>query len=184
MGDWKLRDIRIHRAGLNTMPPLDPVKRSLQRLYLDVNNLISIGPTLYFKGFSHLSEISLQSNSLHTFPDVTPLSHTLSLLFLSYNQIQSIPQNFYMTKFLHISLVRLESNHLSYFDHESISAWPELTHMFFCYNNIRALPYIYGQNKNCSTMQRQDCWLMLHRIHLIAITGPQSLLRIRCMVTL
>ena len=151
----------MHHTGLNTMPPLDPVKKSLETLYLDYNN-ISVVPSVYFEGFECLVEVYLQFNYLHTFPDVTPLSRTLITLQLSHNKVQSIPHKFYTTMFLHMQLLRLESNHISEFDYDSISGWPELRNLYVGFNKITSLPDINNQHVNCSTMRRQECLFHLH----------------------
>ena len=161
-GNWNLESIAIAHTRLTTMPPLNPVKRNLQYLFL-FHNSISFVPSLYFKGFYSLKHLDLRSNSLQIFPDVTSLSCTLVQLAFSYNCIETIPHTFYMTKFSHLEKLLLYSNHIPTFDYGTISSWPNLNHLDLAKNDITNLPDIQNQYNNCSTILRTKCSVLLYK---------------------
>ena len=160
VGSWALIYLGIEHAGLTTMPPLDPIKQHLKRLYLR-HNCISVVPSAYFKGFDYLQEVFLPYNILNTFPEVTPLSHSLRHLRLGNNQIQDIPQYFYMTKFSYMNELSLPFNQISSFDYDSILAWPSLPKVVLQFNKIKLLPDIPQTQENCSQTFRGICLLNL-----------------------
>ena len=160
-GNWTLESIMIVYAGLTDMPPLGPVKRNIQFLYLFENN-ISFISSLYFKGFDFLQQLDLHRNSLQIFPDVTSLSFTLVLLDLDYNRIKSIPHKFFMTKFLRLEKLYLQSNKIPSFDYDSIAPWLKLNYIDLGMNDITTLPDIQDEYNNCSTILRIKCLVILY----------------------
>ena len=151
VGIHSLRTIRLEETSLTTMPPLAPLKPTLEGLFLSANN-ISFVPKNYFLGFQKLHTLKMWNNNLCLIPDTTPLRHTIIYVNLGANKIRSISGGLIGTIYPHIKYIHLGYNDIHTFDWEVMSFWPALHFLNLRYNNIVNLPTSYpmSDGRNCS----------------------------------
>ena len=153
-----LRTMRLQHLGLKSMPPITPVKSSLEKLVLKYNN-ISFVPSDYFLGFKKLKILSLRDNTLHAVPDVIPLHHTILELYLTSNNIHSLSGALNGTIYPLLRKLYLGGNMISRVDAYMLSFWPSLRIWDLSGNEIIHLPASYPENnlKNCSNESFPQC---------------------------
>ena len=163
-GVHHLRTMRLQHLGLKSMPPITPVKSSLEKLVLKYNN-ISFVPSDYFLGFKKLKILSLHDNTLHSVPDVIPLHHTILELDLSSNNIHSLSGVFNSTIYPLLRQLNLGGNMISRVDTAMLSFWPLLRIWNLAKNHIIYLPTSYPENnlKNCSNESFPQCDISFDR---------------------
>ena len=153
-----VRSMSIIYAGLISMPPVDPIKSTLEHLDLQNNN-ISIVPTCYFSGFKEFKTLIMNDNSLCLIPDISPLHNTLSNLQLSRNNIKYISGGVVKTVYSLLQILYLGQNTIQKFDSEMLTYWPSLRVLNLRDNLISHLPKSYpeGRMKQCSYKNASVC---------------------------
>ena len=71
------------------MPPLNPVKHTLELLSLPFNDLEYIENS-YFMGFRRLQMLILSHNHQMSIPDISPLTSTLTSFDIAHNSVLSL----------------------------------------------------------------------------------------------
>ena len=107
------------------MPPLSPVKASLETLWLQ-GNLISAVNNNYFNGFGKIYFINLRRNCLNVCPNVSFPARQLQSLWLSSNKIRSLKPFLTSTVFAELLHLDVSYNEIYTLNFEMISHWPEL----------------------------------------------------------
>ena len=146
-GIYALRYLSIVRTGLGTMPPLSPVKSTLQTLGL-AYNIISQVPQDFFNDFVCLNTLDMRGNILHQIPNVTPLQFSLTSLYLNQNSIDTIQGVLTRNQFPLLQYIQLISNNISRFDLNMVSSWPVLESLSLHDNHISVLPVISPEDGN------------------------------------
>ena len=149
-------------AGLMSVPPVTPVKSTLEELVL-INNNISTVPPRYFSSFKKLKHLSMRSNSLCLIPDISPLHNTIINLDLGRNNIASISGGVIKTVYPLLKFLTLEKNALNKFDSNVMSFWPLLSVLNLRDNLIVHLPTSYPERRTnqCSYINASVCSVYL-----------------------
>ena len=111
-GISNVQSISLRYTALMNMPPLAPVKNTLEQLHLDYNNISRI-PHDYFVGFNNLQKLFICCNKLRDVPDITTLHNTLTFLELRENNIMSISGVLNGTTYRQLRYISLGSNIIS-----------------------------------------------------------------------
>ena len=125
------------------MPPLGPVKDSLKILRLSSNSLFAI-PADYFRGFTRLWSVSLESNKLLVVPNITPLKRNLVLLDLDSNRITSFEPFLTNTIFPTMRQLSVTHNEITYLSRDMIMCWPKLISLHLAKNLLKSLDDLSG----------------------------------------
>ena len=159
-----LRTLHIVRAGLMSMPPLTPVKNTLEDIVLTYNNISGV-PSDYFSGFKKLKCLTMTGNSLCLIPNISPLYNTIINLQLENNKIYSISGGLIRTVYPLLQVLNLDKNALKKFDSEIVTFWPSLKVLSLRYNLIARLPTSSpeGRMKRCSGENASVCFLYFGR---------------------
>ena len=120
------------------MPPLEPVKDTLQVLNVHDNNISKISRD-YFEGCNALAYLTLSKNKLSSFPDVSPARQTLNLLKISSNVISAISQTITDSTFPYLEEVDISNNEIKMVPCTMLSAWPNIHIINIKYNMLSRL---------------------------------------------
>ena len=156
--------LALIRTALVNMPPLTPVKRHLEALYI-VSNNIDFVPHGYFIGFGKLRLLNMRNNALRVIPNITPLRNTITGIFLGENKIYYISPGLTGTPFSLLKSIHMEGNIIQAFDSNMLRFWPMLQTLDLSRNRIADLPTSYPTEiyKNCTKN---------HKITLIFADNP------------
>ena len=159
-----LSTLYLGRTGLMMVPPLGPVKNTLEELHLFYNNISSI-PWGYFVGFKKLAVLSLGHNSLYEIPDISPLRSTITKLDFEFNKVNSISFGLNWTVYSQLILIRLTGNAIRTFNSDMMSFLPALQLFELSENNIVQLPSKFPDIdcKNCSGRRPTTCNFFFNR---------------------
>ena len=127
------------------MPPLGPVKESLETLSLRRNLLDSIS-NAYFNGFQRLHSIDLAHNRLNAGPNTSPLADILRILYLEQNVISSLSTFLTSTIYSRLSRLNVSNNKLNYLNVEMIILWPNLRFLYVSGNLFQTLGNLSDPN--------------------------------------
>ena len=121
------------------MPNLQYVSHSLE--YLDLNNnLINSIPHDYFKTFSRLKDIGLESTGLTEMPDFSYLNATLNTINLSNNNMTWC-NSLCEVKYEQLTEVDMKDNQLRYISFpEVLENWPAVSMINLVNNSIENVP--------------------------------------------
>ena len=155
-----LRTLRLWHLGLKSMPPITPVKSTLEELFLDYNNISTV-PSDYFFGFKKLEILLMQGNTLYSVPNVLPLRPTIINLQLGVNNIHSITGALNGTIYPLLRYLGLGENMISRVNTDMLSFWPSLNRLDLQDNRIIHLPKNIPENKlkNCSGNRDSICFV-------------------------
>ena len=155
-----LRTIHLTKTGLISMPPVIPVKSTLEELVLTDNN-ISVVPRGYFVGFKTLKRLIMIGNSLSLIPDISPVLNTIIDLQLSQNDINFISGEVIKTVYPLLQSLHLGGNAIKKFDSDMLTFWPSLRILELGDNRIVHLPSSYPESrmKQCSNKNASICVL-------------------------
>ena len=158
--------IGLSYTGLVNMPPLTPLKRNLENLFLGFNSIAFV-PQSYFLGFKKLGVLDMRHNILHVIPDISPLRNTLQMICLTKNKLRSMSDGFTLVVFLELGAIHLEDNIIQEFDSSMLPFWPILHLLDLRYNRIVNLPASYPMDdyRNCSECDRIVFVFMGNPIH-------------------
>ena len=159
-GFHDLRTLTLKHTGLTSMPSINPVKRNLERLVLEYNN-ISVVPPGYFSAFKTLKYLCMYSNRLHLVPDISALHNTMIYVHLGENNIHSISHSLNGTIYPLVQFLDLSSNAIKTFDPAMLSLWPSLQVLNLRHNRIFHLPTSYPESrrKQCLYKITPSCFL-------------------------
>ena len=163
-GIHDLHRLYLFYTELISMPPLNPIKRTLKILYLNSNH-ISFVPSSYFQGFKQLQKLNFAKNAFCVVPDVAALHNTIVILFFSMNNIHSINGWLNKTIYPQLSELHLNKNVIREFDPNMLSHWPNLNLLDLDGNRVTHLPTGYQEDlyKNCSEDNTNVCTLNFER---------------------
>ena len=133
-----LLELILKRCELRQMPPLHPVKDTLQLLNVHDNNITKISRN-YFDGCTALIYLTLSKNKLSSFPDVSPARQTLNLLKISSNAIPAISRTIIDSTFPNLEEVYISCNEIKVVPCGMLSAWPNIHKIDIKYNMLARL---------------------------------------------
>ena len=107
----KLQRLQMRFCEISEMPPLNPVKRTLSRITLTHNRIMSIAAD-YFFGFANLRYLELSHNCLMSVSQLHPLSATLEHLYLDSNRLQHFPTSVHNVTYTLLLTLSLSGNNL------------------------------------------------------------------------
>ena len=146
-----LLTLRLEETSLRTMPPLAPLKSTLEQLLLFYNN-ISFVPRNNFLGFRKLHTLNMRGNNLCVIPDITPLRHILIHIQLNGNKLRTISSGLIGIIYSHLKFISLSNNEIHTFDWDMMSFWSAIHGIYLYHNHIASLPTSYPMygDRNCS----------------------------------
>ena len=133
------------------MPPLIPVKDSLETLWLHKNLIVAIKDT-YFNGFKRMISIDLHSNYLNVCPNVSFLAKQLKSLWLAHNKISSLKPFLTSTGFTQLLHLDVSYNEIYMLNLEMISHWPALRYFHINGNLLTSLRNIRDYARGIALM--------------------------------
>ena len=125
------------------MPPLYPIKYSLEYLDLQHNALMLTEPN-YFFGFRRLTALDLSDNIFSAIPDISPLADTLMRLFIMDNVVASRETFLYNSTYTELTSLDVTHNKISEPTPKMISQWPRLAYLNIEYNMLETLEDMSG----------------------------------------
>ena len=125
LGLHLLRRLILYNCDIHVMPPLNPVKYTLELLSLPVNNLVYI-ETSYFCGFRRLETLKLSYNHLLVIPDMSPLASTLTRFDIAHNSVLSFKPFLLNATFAELGDIDVSQNNISELTPVMILQWPRL----------------------------------------------------------
>ena len=125
------------------MPPLDPIKSSLEYLDLKHNALMLTEPNCFF-GFHRLTALDLSDNIFSAIPDISPLADTLMRLFIMDNVVASLEPFLYNFTYTELTSLVVSRNNIIELTPKMISQWPRLTYLSIEYNMLESLDDMSG----------------------------------------
>ena len=134
-------------CGLDTMPPLNPIKSTLQTLHLGQNNLFNISAD-YFHGFINLKYITLYDNNFSLVPNIIPCAATIQYLYMGTNAVQTFEPFLTNTTFTAVLRLRLSDNRIRYLSRDMIRCWPNLLTLHLTNNFLKSLEDLTGVTRS------------------------------------
>ena len=137
IGLVRLKELSLTNCKLKEMPPLSPVKDSMETLELRRNSLSSTSND-YFNDFHKLHTIDLGNNSLEVAPNVSALNDQLKTLKIPFNKIITLDS---LTSAVYPQLFRLDvaGNRLTQLTRSMFSYWPALRYFYLEDNSLKTI---------------------------------------------
>ena len=119
---------------MKQMPPLEPVKGTLEILRLPYNSLDSV-PWNYFRGFSRLREVDLTSNDICTLPVFDEVAETLAVIAIGKNKLSTVELSSMNVSFPRLYRLNVGRNKITAFSWEILRHCPWL-YFFYISENL------------------------------------------------
>ena len=125
------------------MPPLNPVKSTLETLRLGQNHLANVSAD-YFHDFITLRSIILSNNNFIEIPNIIPLTATLHYFNMGSNKVQSFAPFLSNTTFTEVLTLYMSSNKIRYLSRDMLRCWPKLLILYLSNNLLKSLEDLSG----------------------------------------
>ena len=119
---------------MKQMPPLEPVKGTLEILRLPYNSLDFV-PYNYFRGFSRLREVDLTSNDICTLPIFAEVAKTLAIIAIGGNKLSTVELSSMNVSFPRLYRLNVQRNKITAFSWEILRHCPWL-YFFYISENL------------------------------------------------
>ena len=120
-----LKTLGLISCHIRDMPPLDPVKHTLEILNLRMNELVYIEAN-YFLGFSRLEILHFSHNCFLAIPNITPLAGILFRFNIERNSVATLKPVLLNASFTKLRYLYVAHNKVSELTPMMIRQWPRL----------------------------------------------------------
>ena len=121
----QLLEMKLGHNKLTSAPHLCPVKRSLENLYLENNEISTISEN-YLKGFEKLKVFHLSNNNIILLPDLHWVQHSLFDVRAEYDYVTSLEAFQTSDIFQQLHLVYMGGNNIRNFNISLLCHMPKL----------------------------------------------------------
>ena len=143
VGMHSLITLDLTYCQLKTMPPLNPLKGTLETLNLDQNDLVNVSSD-YFHDFFTLKSVTLSYNNFIEVPNTLPLNTTLQYLYMSRNKVQSFEPSLTNVTFTEVLILHMAYNEIRYLSRDMVRCWPKLLILYLNNNLLKSLEDLSG----------------------------------------
>ena len=134
-----LSQLLVMHLGYNKLtsaPHLCPVKRSLEAIYLEHNEISTVSKN-YLKGFKQLKKLTLSNNNIILLPDLHWVQHSVSHFKADNNHVTSLESFQTSDIFEQLYYVYMGGNNIRNFNVTLLCLMPKLFQLTLHLNEIR-----------------------------------------------